>query len=258
MLIDRHRIAKLLELSELERRLTGPERLRREEDVALLVKAAYDDALEAARAEFMGRVQGLPASAWPWSAVAVGTSRPAKGRSAAAPLSPPALILIRRQADIVDADPGNVVHDRSAPDAAAWEPLHRALDTWDTSTIKRWIGPQGWVRPVTTGLMSGKAPRPSGGLAGPSPGIVPPGPGISPPNPGVSPPPDIPPASGLGTVTGGELDTAPPTWRRPAAIVAGATVVSTVGVVLYSVSRRRKSAALPPTPAAPSPVEEES
>ena len=50
MLLNRHRIAKLIELADLERRLTGPERMLREEDVALLVKAAYDDATDAARA----------------------------------------------------------------------------------------------------------------------------------------------------------------------------------------------------------------
>ena len=71
MLLNRHRIAKLIELADLERRLAGPERLLREEDVALLVKAAYDDASEAARAAFMARVQPMPVAAWPWSAVQV-------------------------------------------------------------------------------------------------------------------------------------------------------------------------------------------
>jgi hypothetical protein len=47
--------------------LQGPERLLREEDVALLIKAAYDDATEAARADFMARVKPMPTSAWPWS-----------------------------------------------------------------------------------------------------------------------------------------------------------------------------------------------
>jgi hypothetical protein len=67
MLLDRHRVAKLVELSALERTLQGPERLLREEDVALLVKAAYDDATEAARAEFMARIKTYPETAWPWS-----------------------------------------------------------------------------------------------------------------------------------------------------------------------------------------------
>ena len=77
MLLNRHRIAKLIELTDLERRLTGPERMLREEDVALLVKAAYDDATDAARAAFMARVQSLPVTAWPWSAVQVKAARSA-------------------------------------------------------------------------------------------------------------------------------------------------------------------------------------
>ena len=56
MLLDRHRVTKLVELSAWERSLQGPERTLREEDVALLIKAAYDDATEQARAEFMARV----------------------------------------------------------------------------------------------------------------------------------------------------------------------------------------------------------
>ena len=44
MLLNRHRLLRLIELAELERRVLGPERMLREEDVALLVKAAYDDA----------------------------------------------------------------------------------------------------------------------------------------------------------------------------------------------------------------------
>src|SRR4051812_18402495 len=71
MLLDRHRITRLIELADLERRVTGPERMLREEDVALLIKAAYDDASEAARAAFMARVQPMPVAEWPWSAVQV-------------------------------------------------------------------------------------------------------------------------------------------------------------------------------------------
>ena len=69
MLLNRHRITKLIELADLERRVAGSERMLREEDVAVLVKAAYDDATDLARAEFMARVKPMPTSAWPWSAV---------------------------------------------------------------------------------------------------------------------------------------------------------------------------------------------
>src|SRR5690606_13913155 len=77
--IDRHRVASLVELSAAERTLKGPERQLREEDVKLLIKAAYDDATDAARAGFMSRVQAMPTSAWPWSAVQVMTPRSGGG-----------------------------------------------------------------------------------------------------------------------------------------------------------------------------------
>ena len=64
MRISRHRMTRLLELSALERSLTGPERMLREQDVAQLIKAAYDEATDPARAEFMARVQPMPTSAW--------------------------------------------------------------------------------------------------------------------------------------------------------------------------------------------------
>ena len=60
-------------------------------------------------------------------------------------LAPAALVLLRGQADGIDADPGNRVPERDKPEGAAWEPLYRALDAWDTQTIVKWIGPQGWV-----------------------------------------------------------------------------------------------------------------
>jgi hypothetical protein len=68
-LLDRHRVDKLIELTDLERTVAGPERTLREPDVATLIKAAYDDAEDTARAAFMARVQSMPTSAWPWSAV---------------------------------------------------------------------------------------------------------------------------------------------------------------------------------------------
>ena len=143
MLLNRHRIAKLIELTDLERRLTGPERMLREEDVALLVKAAYDDATDAARAAFMARVQSLPVTAWPWSAVQVKAGRSAvvagpSGRitmglsTRPEAVVPPALLLIRGEAETADAEPGDRLPERGTPEAAGWEPLHRALDTWDT------------------------------------------------------------------------------------------------------------------------------
>ncbi|MBA3548576.1 MAG: hypothetical protein H0T76_18995 [Nannocystis sp.] len=231
MLLDRHRIAKLIELADLERRLAGAERQQREEDVALLVKAAYDDASDAARAAFMARVQAMPATAWPWSAVQVKAGRSAVvagpgGRvtmgpsSTPAAVAPPALLLIRGEAESADVEPGNRLPDQGTLEAATWGPLLQALDRWDTPTIARWIGPQGWVSPsgATTGL-------PTQGADG-DVGIPPSADGTGNPPAPPSPPPSF-------------------SWRSPAVVAAGATVASTLGVVLFSLRRRRQPAPAP-------------
>ena len=143
MLLDRHRVTKLVELSAWERSLRGPERTLREEDVALLIKAAYDDATEQARAEFMARVGQYPTSAWPWSAVqAVVGMQPRGGGGGnvggiaipmpGVPTTPAVLSLIRGQAESADVDPGNRLPTRGTAESIEWEPLHKALDAWDT------------------------------------------------------------------------------------------------------------------------------
>lgn len=231
MLLNRHRIAKLIELTDLERRLTGPERMLREEDVALLVKAAYDDATDAARAAFMARVQSMPVTAWPWSAVQVQTARSGvvagPGGRVTMGLStrpeavvPPALLLIRGEAETADAEPGDRLPERGTPEAALWEPLHRALDTWDTTAITPWIGPQGWISPGGAAAQHTEDGATSGqpaGATGNSPG-------------GGSTPPASPATSTFS-------------WRNPAVIAVGTTVASTVGVVLFSLRRGRTSVA---------------
>lgn len=238
MLLDRHRIARLIELADLERRVTGAERMLREEDVALLVKAAYDDASEAARAEFMARVQPMPTTAWPWSAVqakmlrggggvapggrgAIGVFVPKPGA-----VTPAALVLIRGEVESADVEPGNRLPDRGTPEAAPWEPLYKALDAWDTAAITRWIGPQGWVSSsgATAGQTQGNGAtngQPAGGMGGTQGGggTVPPGP--------PSPPSTF-------------------SWRSPTVIAVGTTVASTVGVLLFSLRGRRAPADLTP------------
>ena len=238
MLLNRNRIAKLLGLADLERRLVGPERMLHDEDVALLVKAAYDDASDAARAAFMARVQAMPATAWPWSAVQVNVVRSGvvagpRGRvamgftSTPAAAGPPALLLIRGQVESADAEPGDRLPERGTPEAAVWEPLHRALDAWDTPTIARWIGPQGWISP--DGVVAGEpAQHTEGGAAsGQSAGAM----GGSPGGGGSTlPAPQPPPSSTFS-------------WQSPAVIAVGTTVASTLGVVLFSLQRRRAGVA---------------
>lgn len=258
MPLDRYRMTRLMDLTDLERRLTGSERQRREEDVALLIKAAYDDASDAARAEFVVRAKQIPVSAWPWAAV-----------QATARQAPALLVLLRGQAPSADIDRGNQIPDRGRPEAAAWTPLYTALDTWDTVTIKRWITPQGWappaIRVTTVTARAGRAPM---SLGGRGPGGVRPGNGggITPDNGGGTTPDSgggTTPDNGGGTPPvgpdAGSPSNAPTTefsWRHPAVIAAGATVLTTLGVALYSLgqSRGRALPAHSPTPSeAPKP-----
>ena len=234
MLLNRHRIAKLIELADLERRLTGPERVLREEDVAILIKAAYDDATDAARAAFMARVQAMPVKAWPWSAVQVQAVRGGGGAVVGGPAGgvtlgfsprptavvPPALLLIRGEAESTDAEPGDRLPERGSPEAAVWEPLQRALDRWDTQAIAGWIGPQGWISPGGAAAQHTDDGATSGQTAGPVGGS---------PSGGSTPP--QPPAASTFS------------WRSPAVIAVGSTVASTLGVVLFSLRRRRASVA---------------
>lgn len=245
MLLDRHRVARLVELSALERSLRGPERMLREEDVAVLVKAAYDDATDEARAAFMQRVQPMPTSAWPWSAVqatAPRSSNALRGGVAAPtpPGFPPALILIRGQAESADVDPANRLPDRGTPAAREWEPLFRALDAWDTQAILKAVGPQGWVSlmgntsgqaspDTSTGTTSGATNDTPGGTTNGS---------TSGPTGGRAPSGDLPaspePAS-LSTIS----------WKHPAVIAAGAAVAVVVGgVVIYNLGQDRKRSQL--------------
>jgi hypothetical protein len=229
MLLDRHRMARLIELSALERTVRDPERTLREEDVALLIKPAYDDATEAARAAFMARVKPMPTSAWPWSAVQALAPRATTGVGRlfgvsiapppGAPLTPALLILLRGQAETPDADPGNRLPARESPEGIPWEPLHQALDAWDTATITAWIGPMGWVS--RAGATAGQQVPSGTGPTGSSTGA----------------------GTSTGTTPSGEPEptSAPPaafSWKHPAVIAAGASVASTIGVLLFSRRRR--------------------
>ncbi len=226
-LLDRHRLVTLMGLTTLERTVTGPGRLLREPDVALLIKAAYDDASDPARATFMARVQAMPTSAWPWSAVQAPARPPLDVRPRGGgggvgnlgvpqpPATPALLLLLRGQVDSADADPGNKLPDRNTPEGAAWEPLQVALDRWDTVTIRRYIRPQGWALPSTTpkegqdaGASSG-APA-QGGAPAPTPGV---------------------PAT----------QTTVPLWKQPAVLAAGATALVATSVTVYALTRDSKS-----------------
>ena len=251
LMLDRHRVARLIELAELERRVTGPERMAREVEVNLFLNAVYDDASDAARAEFVARVKQMPTSAWPWSAVQKMTPHPGGIVYSPRPgaLAPAALVLLRGQADSADADPGNRIPEREQIGSAAWEPLHKALDLWDTATIKKWIAPQGWMTPakITARLV------PNAGGA-----IAPPGTGTPRPGNGGIPNGETPPSNGSVDTNGGQVDPQPApapafSWRHPTVIAAGAIVVSTIGVTLYALGRSRHQPAPLAAPASTTP-----
>lgn len=253
MLLDRHRVARLVELSALERTVKGPERVLREEDVAVLVRSAYDDATDAARAEFMQRIQRMPTSAWPWSAVQAMTPRSANiigSVVVAVPnpsLSPPALILLRGQAESADVDPANRLPDRGTAAALEWEPLYKALDAWDTQTVLKAIGPQGWVSIIgnTSGQVSpntgtGTPTNPPSGTTNGATSGAPNGSTNGPSAGGKAP-------SGQTDLPAPQEPTSPLaiSWKHPAVIAAGAAVVVVVGgVVVHSLGRDPKRSRL--------------
>ena len=226
MLLDRHRIARLIELSALERTLSGPERMLREQDVALLIKAAYDDASDAARAAFMTRVGKMPTSAWPWSAVQAASAgtRPRGGGGignvavpqAVVPTIPAALILLRGQVDSADAEPSNRLPDRDT--SVDWEPLHKALDGWNTAMIQRWIGPQGWVIPGGSRVpKDGQDAGATSGAPGETTGGT--------------------PGGGTGLPAPQSTGAPPPLWKQPAVVAAGAAALVVTGVTVYALTR---------------------
>lgn len=221
-LLDRRRVTNLLELTAMERIVTGPERMLRGQDVALLITAAYDDASDTARAAFMARVQKMPTSAWPWSAVQAAALPPDMGPRGGGglanlgvpqpvvPTTPALLILVRGETASADADPGNKLPDRDTPEGAPWEALQTALDRWDTAVIRQHIGTQGWVLPGTDGGATSGAPAPEGGA----------GPGTQ----GVQ-------------ATQGVPATQIPMWKQPAVLAVGATALVVTSVSVYALTR---------------------
>lgn len=225
--LDTYRMTLLVGLSSLERVAQGAERLQAEEAVSKLLHAAYTDAKEDARADFMARVGKLPTSEWPWSAVRATAPRSAVGVGssigsvAATPRPtpwPPLLVLLRGQAESADIDPGNRIPERGTPEGAAWEPLYQALDAWDTDTIVKWIGPLGWISP--SGASAGPVKETGTGGNGSGKDLP------------------VPQAAGEGVIP----------WTHPAMLVAGAVVVVATGAVIYTYaehrSRRRLEEAL--------------
>ena len=274
MLLDRHRVARLIELTAMESTLQGPERLLREEDVKLFLKAAYDDATDEARAAFMTRVEAMPSSAWPWSAVKVtqgggggggvvvgggGGGIGGVGKIIVAvpkpvvATTPAALVLLRGQADFADADPGDRLPARGTLEGAPWEPLFQALDDWDTSTIQAWIGPQGWGMPSgvlvpNDGEDADPEPVDDAATSGaPADGVAGDGPADADSSGDEGSDTDGGGRAPTGTGTGSDVPAPQPAesetsfnWRHPAVVATGTAVAVIAGaIVVYRAGQRR-------------------
>ena len=242
--LDRNRVWQLIELSAAERTAKGPERLVRENEVQQLIKAAWDDANQKSRDDFLGRV-GKQMNNWPWSAVQVLSTRGGGGGGGGGQIAlpkptiqttPPLLLLLLGQVDLPDVDPGNRIPDRTSPEGAAWDELYQALGTWDTATIKKWWSPTGWVLAgqATAGAPKNEGFDPAGrggetsGPAGPAAGAT-------------TPTPTPVPAAGGNDLPA--LAAGPWTTQR-VVVVAGVTfVVTGIAVMSFmSLARARELA----------------
>ena len=236
MLVDRHRIAAVIELS----RVPEAERAAHQDALETLLVYLYQNATPATRAAFLQRMDPLPASAKPWGALA--RPNPAQWVGLGPPVPAVLVLLLGQQDDDPDsAEDGNRLPDRDSKAGAPWAPLYAALDRWDTATILQHVGPTGWqlppVRPVAldTGYAAELAPAP----------VV-----LAPNRPGTgTTPTDTPqPAPTVPDVPSGESTTAVvPMWRQPAVLAGSAAALTLGGLVVYALARPRPSP-LPPVP----------
>ncbi|MBZ5709287.1 hypothetical protein [Nannocystis pusilla] len=145
MLLDRHRIAYLLRLSQIA---DGSEadRVAHKDALETLLVSLYAGATAAARQSFALRMGQVPPGSKPWAAV----------RRPAAPIqvtlggsAPPVLLLVLGQLDDDPdaAEDGNRLPDRDAKEGAPWRLLYAALDSWDIAVIEHHIDASGWVLP---------------------------------------------------------------------------------------------------------------
>ncbi|PCC73189.1 hypothetical protein SAMN02745121_08212 [Nannocystis exedens] len=142
--IDPSRVRMLIDLGRT--RADAHDAMRPQAEVFL--RRAWDDALPAARVSFETWQHGASGDT-----VWVALTAPVGGGP------PPAFVLLREQAgDVEDPALRGQIVDLAAP---AWEPLRQALERWDTATILRWIGADGWRVPVvgTARMSDGAAPE---------------------------------------------------------------------------------------------------
>jgi hypothetical protein len=217
LLLDRHRVAILLELCRLGA-ASEAARVANSDALGTVLLGLYNGATTSARKAFMDRMNPVPQSQKPWAAVMPTPSNP----------TPAVVILLygQRDDDPDAAEDGNRLPERGSAAAAPWEPLYAAIDRWDLGTIARFIGPLGWRVPLAEAVLKG-AEADQGELVPPM-GPVP-NPGPAPPLPPVPRPPDPSPPAPANF------------WRRPEVLVAGGVGAGLLVAVLFQ-SLRRPSA----------------
>ena len=233
MLLDRHRVAVVLDLS----RIVGSseaERVASQATLEALLVALYTAATPAARDRFTQAMAQLPATDRPWGAL----RRAPTGLIALGPTLPPVahLVLGQRDDDPDALEDGNRLPDRDSKAGEPWRPLYAALDRWDLPTIQQHLGPMGWDVPFTRptpldeGLIPEFAPatpvfRQMTASATPPPSTVP----SVPPAPSTSPAPSTHAVSnspGLSSVA------------RPLAVGLGAAALG--GALVFVLTRTPK------------------
>jgi len=217
LLLDRHRVAILLELCRLGA-ASEAARVANSDALGTVLLGLYNGATTSARKAFMDRMNPVPQSQKPWAAVIPTPSNPT-----------PAVVTLlygQRDDDPDAAEDGNRLPERGSAAAAPWAPLYAAIDRWDLDAIARFIGPLGWRVPLAEAVLKG-AEADQGELVPPM-GPVP-NPGPAPPLPPVPRPPDPSPPAPANF------------WQRPEVLVAGGVGAGLLVAVLFQ-SLRRPSA----------------
>lgn len=147
MLVDRHRVAAVIALSQVPE----AERAAHQDALAALLVHLFQSATPAGREAFRKRMDPVPQSQKPWAALV--RPNPAQWVGLGPPVPAVAVLVRGQQDDDPDSDEdGNRLPDRDSKEGIPWNPLYAALDRWDTAAIVRHVGATGWqvptVRPV--------------------------------------------------------------------------------------------------------------
>lgn len=227
MLIDRHLVAELIDLSGIAGGSAADRQAHQDALETLLVRL-YTGSTPAARQAFRTRLDPIPQDQKPWAAVL--RPDPTQWIGLGPPV-PAVLFLVLGQ---VDDDPdaaedGNRLPDRDSMQGAPWAQLYAALDRWDTTAIQRHIGPTGW-----TALIERPVPLDQGAAVERMPARVvlspPPMSPVMDPNPGPAPTPTS------DTRAPAPME-APAFWQNPVVIAGTVATVAVGSALAFSLAR---------------------